>query len=870
MRGYRGILAGLVWVLGGAGCGGGKVKSVPDDGGADASMPTTTSDSGVGGSSSSSSGGNAGSSGSSNVGGSSGGNSSSSGNAGSSGNASSSGIVGGSSGVGGSSSSSGAVASCVSSVSIRTQPIDKVDLLFMIDNSASMGDKQALLAQAVPDMIGRLVAPNCVDSTGKTIGPSSGGRCTTGALEFPAVQDMHIGIVTSSLGGRGASMTCDPSLPNAANQSLPSHNDDRGELINRGGADEHLVANAGSPLNFLAWYPSTNAGGTPPSVPAETALGDPMTPGTLIGDFTDMISGVHEHGCGFEAQNEAWYRFLVQPDPFASISINGSEQASLNGVDSVILNQRHAFLRPDSLLAVIVVTDENEEVANPMSIGGEGWLYEAAPWPGSPTNGGGPRGTVECASNPLDPNCTSCAFSTVVNGPNYATRCPPDPPSTAQGYYDPSDDNINVRFFHQKQRFGLFAGYPVSRYVRGLTSPTVPDRAHEVDGNGNYVGDQDKYANCVNPIFAANLPTDPTADLCNLPRGPRTPDLVYYAAIAGVPHQLLQAKPGDPECPSGTSAGDCPQKNRLTEGDWLSITGKDPENYDFTGADPHMLESETPRQTGCTSSSPDTCDPINGREWDTKKGDLQYACIFPLPAPKDCTQSQFAGACDCNGGTSQNTPLCQMSGGVYTSLQINGKAYPSIREMVIAHAMADQPYGVQGIATSLCPIHSAATSLTDPAFGYRPAVNTIVDRLKSGLAAQCLPNVCLNDAGTEQCQLWVTLPTPGVSCGTLPGLVAPPPSALQSFQAAQHQQWVAAGGAATGKPDPSTLTSCLMPELGPAQNPGDFGSDGTCSHSADPGWCFAEGPATGTCAQQIVLSPMEPPAGASVSLQCQQ
>ena len=77
-------------------------------------------------------------------------------------------------------------------------------------------------------------------------------------------------------------------------------------------------------------------------------------------DFTEMISGVHEHGCGFEAQNEAWYRFLVQPDPFANISIStdGKNLASLNGYDSVILNQRRAFHRPDSLLAVIVVTDE--------------------------------------------------------------------------------------------------------------------------------------------------------------------------------------------------------------------------------------------------------------------------------------------------------------------------------------------------------------------------------------------------------------------------------------------------------------------------------------------------------------------------------
>src|SRR5258705_11611474 len=43
--------------------------------------------------------------------------------------------------------------------------IDKVDLLFAIDNSASMGDKQDLLAAAVPVLVNRLLNPNCVDSS---------------------------------------------------------------------------------------------------------------------------------------------------------------------------------------------------------------------------------------------------------------------------------------------------------------------------------------------------------------------------------------------------------------------------------------------------------------------------------------------------------------------------------------------------------------------------------------------------------------------------------------------------------------------------------------------------------------------------------
>ena len=227
--------------------------------------------------------------------------------------------------------------------------VDKIDLLFMIDNSASMGDKQALLAAAIPDMITRLVTPNCVDTNGAVVGISDqSGNCTTGAAEFPPVHDMHIGIVSSSLGARGGNV-CDPTMMNVANPTLNAHQDDRGELIARGGTTEASVPNAGS-LNFLAWFPAVtaNQGMPAPPVPPETVAGAPGQLGTLVGDFASMIQGVNEHGCGYEAQNESWYRFLVQPDPFQTLTVDGSLKAHLSGIDATILQQRAQFLRPDS------------------------------------------------------------------------------------------------------------------------------------------------------------------------------------------------------------------------------------------------------------------------------------------------------------------------------------------------------------------------------------------------------------------------------------------------------------------------------------------------------------------------------------------
>ena len=130
---------------------------------------------------------------------------------------------------------------------------NKVDVLFMIDNSASMGDKQALLAQAVPDIIQGLVSLQ--------------------------VHDMHIGIVTSSLGGRGGDLCPAPRDEPGQPGALDAHNDDHGELVNRGGVAgdpdrrERSRGATRTRANFLSWFPESppsNAGQPAPLAPAIT------------------------------------------------------------------------------------------------------------------------------------------------------------------------------------------------------------------------------------------------------------------------------------------------------------------------------------------------------------------------------------------------------------------------------------------------------------------------------------------------------------------------------------------------------------------------------------------------------------------------
>ncbi len=593
------------------------------------------------------------------------------------------------------------VAACGARTGLLVPPPDssvltqsgKVDLLFMIDNSGSMGDKQELLRQAIPDLIGRLIGPKCIDDSNVIVGDSTNGVCTVGHLEFKPVPDIHIAIVSSSLGGAGSD-SCPADSVNPLDNSLSRHNDDQGHLINRTSDHDKPVSEA-QPSNFLAWFPDVEANRGNPKPPV-AAIDDPKK---LVTSFQDLVGGAGEFGCGFEAQLESWYRFLIQPDPYDHLEKQG-DTVTYVGVDNTILKQRHDFLRSDSLLAVVVVTDENDSNVDPRALGGTAWQYMNSQFPGS-TSLGPPRPTGACAATPIDPACTPC------------TEQPNDPACAFGSYYQPDETPLNVRMFHMRQLFGVDPQYPVQRYIDGLSTASVPDRDGEhPNGSPNYVGTK----NCTNPIFAQNLPSDSNGEICKLERGPRSPTLVYFSVIGGVPHQLLQVDPANP---------DSPQKDTLSPDDWMKILGADPLSYNFTGADLHMLESIDPRPGLPPPDSPNDADPINGREWTTNGNFLQYACTFVLTAPHDCLDPLYSSFCDCPESNATPPPVCDAT---TPTLQVKAKAYPTIRELVVARNL-----GTRATVSSLCPIHIQESQPNDPLYGYRPAIAGIVDAFRKGL-----------------------------------------------------------------------------------------------------------------------------------------
>ncbi|MFO0567445.1 MAG: hypothetical protein U0263_17430 [Polyangiaceae bacterium] len=542
-------------------------------------------------------------------------------------------------------------------------PATKIDLLLMVDNSISMADKQQVLGEALPALLQRFATP--------TPDPS------TGAPPFKAIQDIHIGVISSSLGGHGADQ-CDLTLPS----SNPTQND-RAHLM--GTVRTKLDSYQG--LGFLWWDPKGTAGGEGNIDALATA-------------FTSHVLAAGEQGCGYEAQLESWYRFLIDPAPPLDVVMNNNV-AELQGVDDVLLKQRADFLRPDSAVIIVMLTDEND-----CSIvdGGFNWIAAQTATPNN-TAFHLPRGTSACATNPDSACCRSCASAEPP--PSGCGEIAQDP-ECQKGSWDDAGDHPNLRCYRQKQRFGLSFLYPTARYVEALTSPMI---CPTWDGKGKAEG----CALIPNPLLAT-----------------RNPGLVFLAGIVGVPWEDLATADtlGSPTSLRYELASELATQGRWS---WLlpSDGGDEPD-------DPLMIESVAPRsgtqpatkQTLASANAGAGANSTNGHEWNAN-GQLQFACIYRLDTPKDCSVLS-GGGCDCDDagpGYGSKNPLCQApSTGTYSTTQYYAKAFPGTRPLEVLKGV-----GKQAIVASICPkIYTGDPSAS--AYGYNPMVDLALATVGPALA----------------------------------------------------------------------------------------------------------------------------------------
>jgi hypothetical protein len=192
------------------------------------------------------------------------------------------------------------------SVRVEQSVKNKVDLLFLIDNSPSMAPKEAELSKRFPQLI------KALQNFATAGNPAS----------------YHIGVVNSDLGAG----------PFTLNQGQCHPGGDNGKLqVTPAPAAPNVPANC---ANFslsggVRYIDYNQLAGT------DNIMG--LTAGDVGGAFSCM-SSVGEGGCGFEHQLEATYRALHDPIP-----------------------ENMGFLRSDAILAVVFVTDEDDCSAPPNS-----------------------------------------------------------------------------------------------------------------------------------------------------------------------------------------------------------------------------------------------------------------------------------------------------------------------------------------------------------------------------------------------------------------------------------------------------------------------------------------------------------------------
>jgi hypothetical protein len=530
------------------------------------------------------------------------------------------------------------------------QKSGKLDVLFVIDNSANMAQKHAILAASLPSFVDRVLK---------------------------MAPDVHLGVITTSIGNHGGTIC----TPGTGSTSL--HVDDQAELLpsKREGLTSYMDT------GYLSFDATGKMG---------------ISDGAMVSaQLQTMIGAVGEDGCGYEAPLEAMYRFLVDPAPPLGIAMTAGSSMS-TGVNAELLKQRESFLRPDSAVAIVILSDENDCSIMDRSVG---WLVAQA-------TTRMPLATTVCDKDPNDPCCRSCATrdTMMVAGCSPVSQdanCMMPAQTTSYAAWDAAHDSLNLRCFDQKRRFGFDLLNPLSRYTAALTNPRITaDDGTAVD----------------NPLLAARAGA-----------GPRSATLISVSVIVGVPWQDLAT---DASLSSTTELSYLKPAELVSKARWPMLVGS-PQGNQPPG-DPFMIESIAPRSGAnpitkapivpATSLNP-TESPINGHEQNVPNNDdLQYACTFPLQMPIVC-QSVDACACSPESGgdttllVQRNSPVCQPpAGGPASSTEYFGRGYPGTRELEFARALGDR-----ATPASICP-----AQLTAPAganFGYVPALNALADRI---------------------------------------------------------------------------------------------------------------------------------------------
>ena len=214
---------------------------------------------------------------------------------------------------------------------VKANNIDKVDLLFVVDNSRSMAGEQASLRKEFPRVIRVL---------------TTGERFPGDPNAFPPITNLHVGVVSTDMG-----------VPGVSFDRCSADGGDDGRLLNVGHGDSC----SDTYPQFLSYVSDPLQGMT--------------TSAERFANDVGCIATLGTEGCGFEQQLEAPLKALlprVQSDANGNVLADQirfratTEQGTWGKGDLPSAQGGNlGFLRnnPDeglSLIAIVVVTDEED------------------------------------------------------------------------------------------------------------------------------------------------------------------------------------------------------------------------------------------------------------------------------------------------------------------------------------------------------------------------------------------------------------------------------------------------------------------------------------------------------------------------------
>jgi hypothetical protein len=216
-------------------------------------------------------------------------------------------------------------------IEVQTRAVEKVDLLFMVDNSNSMAQEQVSLKAQFSKLIEVL---------------TSGNRFPGDPNPFPRTKDLHVGVVSSDMG-------------------IPGVNFGAGTGCSPDGGDDGKLQHAPHGADCDAGYPAF--------LSYNASMGTNQA--KFANDF-GCIAQLGTGGCGFEEQLESPLKALwpsvftdakgnvVTPNPITFLATTPAGTLGRGDVP-VAQGGNLGFLRNDpvtglSLIAIIVVTDEED------------------------------------------------------------------------------------------------------------------------------------------------------------------------------------------------------------------------------------------------------------------------------------------------------------------------------------------------------------------------------------------------------------------------------------------------------------------------------------------------------------------------------